>query len=99
MTSEKQRRGHRSVIGISPSHRQQCLQVRFACTCETHDFRVYDLLSRKPALTEQPPDGGMKPEAGSNQFFTHIDQPIVVKNVEELVAKDRALSLVFQRQK
>src|SRR5437867_13038450 len=88
MTPEEQRSGHGLGLRITPTYPQECLQIRFAGACEPDDLRVDKLLSRKSSLAEQPPYRRMKPEAGSDQFFTYIHQPIVLKNVKELMAKE-----------
>ena len=96
MTPEEQRSRHGLSLKITPTHPQQCLQVRFARACEPDDLRVDKLFSRKSSMAEQPPYCRMKPEAGFDQFFKYIDQPIVLKNVQELMAEDRPLRLFFQ---
>src|SRR5436309_4991297 len=92
MTPEEQRSRHGLSLKITPTHPQQCLQVRFARACEPDDLRVDKLFSRKSSMAEQPPYCRLIPVAGIDLFFKFIEKPIVMKNVQKLMPEDRQLN-------
>ncbi len=77
---------------------EQRVDILLAGFGDADDFGVDRLLAAQLDLSEQPPDGGMKPERRANELFQHGDRPIVAADMRQFMTGDRFLRAGRHRQ-
>src|SRR5215471_17120229 len=94
--TEEQRRGRQIKSGPRTGNRKQRLDVRIARCSQANNFRIHKLLPRQARLSEQPPDGRMKPKQRSCEFLQKSDEPVVTPDMKKFMTGNAELSLLVQ---
>ena len=78
---------------------KQRVDVLLAGCGDAENLRIDGLFPRQLDLSQQPPDGGVKPEHGADDLFDHRGGPIAAADVCQLVTDDGLLRAARERQK
>ena len=88
-----QEQWRRGQVGLETAsgNGEQCVDVLLAGCGDCDDFAVDGLFATQLDLPQQPPDAGVEPEDGANDFFEQRERPVAAANVRHLVAGNRPL--------
>ena len=89
--AEKQRSRRQIQLKPSSRNRKKRGNVIFGSRSQPHDFRIDELFTSKPGLSQEPPYSRMKPEHRGYNFFNNSHQPVPASDVEQLVTCNSVL--------
>src|SRR5262245_13254252 len=71
---------------------KQGIHVLLAGCGDADYFTIHSLFASQLDLSQQPPEAGMEPENGANNFFEQSERPVAAADVRHLMAGNRPLS-------